>query len=216
MHTPLSRRTRGLTLIEVLVALALWGLLTALMTQGLDGVVRSQQQQGTRDEQQAKLQNSLSQWQADLNQMDTALPPAISLDWNGRVLRLVRHSPYPSPGHRQVGAWGVREGRWVRWQSPPIVQRSELDGAWQSALDAFVLSASDDGAGRAQSDWLAVESWQVYYFRNDSWTNALSSTGAGAVRPDGIRLELDLTAQGSWQGKLRSDWVRPTWSVNRT
>lgn len=207
----------GLTLIEVLVALALWGLLTALMTQGLDVIVRSQQQQSERDDLQARLQNSLSQWQADLNQIDPAAGVMAGLNWNGRVLRLVRHSSYPTHGHRQVVAWGVRDGRWVRWQSPPLSQRSEVTQAWQNALDAYnnTNPAAADGAVGAPADWVAASAWQVFFFRNDSWSNALSSSGSGPAMPDGIRLELELTPQGPWRGKLHSDWVRPTWSVSR-
>ena len=217
MHRPSSRTTRGLTLIEVLVALALWGLLTALMTRGLDVVLRSQQQQSERDGLQARLQNSLSQWQADLNQIDTASGIAAGVDWNGQVLRLVRYSTYPTPGYRQVVAWGLREGRWVRWQSPPLSQRQAVTEAWQKALDAFTQAGAATGLGASEpTDWVAVQSWRVFYYRNDSWSNPLSSAGSGPATPDGIRLEIDLAPQGNWVGLLRSDWVRPTWRVNRT
>ncbi|MDI9331625.1 MAG: prepilin-type N-terminal cleavage/methylation domain-containing protein [Alphaproteobacteria bacterium] len=205
-------RVQGLTLIEVLVALALWALLAALMTQGLDVIVRSQQQQGERDETQARLHNSLSQWQTDLNQIDLSSGLPASLDWNGQVLRLVRHSAFPTPGHRVVVAWGLREGRWVRWQSPPLTQRLALNEAWHNAQVAL---NADPTPGSPQ-DWVSVQSWRVFFYRNDSWSNALSSSGNGPATPDAIRLEIDLRSQGAWSGKLQSDWVRPTWSVTRS
>ena len=49
MHRPES--LRGWTLIEVLVALALWGLLTALLARGFDAFTRSQQHQTERQDQ---------------------------------------------------------------------------------------------------------------------------------------------------------------------
>ena len=42
---------RGWTLIEVLVALALWGLITALLARGFDVIIRSEQQQTEVPEQ---------------------------------------------------------------------------------------------------------------------------------------------------------------------
>ena len=205
-------------MIEVLVALALWGLLTVLMSRGLDVVLRSQHQQGERDAVQARLQNCLSQWQADLQQIDTQAGIPAGLDWNGQILRLVRYSTYPNTGYRQVVAWGLREGRWVRWQSGPLSQRAEVAEAWQKALDAYTQAGAawDSNSGIQATQWLAVPSWRVFFFRNDSWSNALSSSGTGPAMPDAVRLELELAPQGPWSGLLRSDWVRPTWSVNRS
>ena len=205
-------QSRGLTLIEVLVALALLGLLSAMMARGLDGVLRSQQQQDQRDSIQSHLQNSLMQWQIDLQQLDLDLADAPNLDWNGQILRLVRHSPAPWSGQRQVVAWGMRDGRWMRWQSEPMTQRSGLQRAWQEALTA--LDSLNEP--RADGHWVAVRQWQVFFYRDDSWSNALSSSGSGPLLPDAIRLELDLAPQGSFSGLLRWDWVRPNWSVIRS
>ncbi len=218
-------RASGLTLIEVLVALGLWGLMTALLTQGLDVVTRSQRQQIERSDAHARLQTSLAQWQTDLNQWDADPGSAPTLDWNGQVLRLVRHSPAPHLGQRTVVAWGLREGRWVRWQSEPLSTRAEWANAWAQALQA--LTPTPGGNAEAHLEWVPAQSWQVFFFYGDSWSNALSSRGAtvgpgdppapgGGALPDAIRLQLDLSPQGDAQGRLRWDWVRPTWSVTRS
>jgi general secretion pathway protein J len=225
-------RLRGLTLIEVLVALALWGLMTALLTQGLDGVTRSQRQQIARSDAHARLQTSLAQWQTDLNQIDTASGLAAPMDWNGQVLRLVRHSPHPHLGYRTVVAWTLREGRWVRWQSSPLSTHAELALAWTMALQGPAPTAGQEQA----DEWVPAQGWQLFFFYQDSWGNALSSRGstrpalgtlsnptggsmapAGeSMLPDAVRLQLDLAPQGDWQGRLQWDWVRPTWSVTRS
>ena len=222
---------RGLTLIEVLVALALWGLMTALLTQGLDVVTRSQRQQIARSDAHARLQTSLAQWQTDLEQIDAESGLPDVMDWNGQVLRLVRHSPSPHAGQRTVVAWALIGGRWVRWQSGPFQTSTDRAAAWQQALQAAVL-AGDQGQS---SEWVSVQGWQLFFFYQDSWSNALSSRGASpspgsgisatsspispgadSVLPDAVRLQLDLPPQGDWQGRLQWDWVRPSWSVTRS
>jgi general secretion pathway protein J len=221
-------RLRGLTLIEILVVLALWGLMTALVTQGLDVLIRSQRQQVSRSDAHARVQTSLAQWQTDLTQLDMDSGISTVLDWNGQVLRLVRFSPPPQAGQRTVVAWSMLNGRWVRWQSAPISTGAELAVAWQAAL----LAAADPQTQAV--DWVPIQGWQLFFFFQDSWSNALSSTGSsptpaggnpvtgtapqsGAVLlPDAIRLQLDLSPQNGLQGRLQWDWVRPTWSVNRS
>jgi general secretion pathway protein J len=212
---PHGRKFSGLTLIEVLVALALWGLLATLMTQGLDVITRSQSHQSAANDAHARLQTSLAQWQTDLNQLDVAAGAGSALDWNGQVLRLVRFTQAPQSGYRQVVAWGLRDGRWVRWQSPALSNRTERDAAWQTALTWF---SSADGAQQASHpDWVNATGWRIFFFRNDSWSNALSSSGTTTpTTPDGIRLQLDLAPQSGWGGTLHWDWVRPTWSVTRS
>jgi general secretion pathway protein J len=209
------RKHSGLTLIEVLVALALWGLIATLTTQGLDVITRSQRQQSVTNDVHARLQTSLAQWQTDLNQMDLSVAQMTPLDWNGQVLRLLRFTQAPHSGYRRVVAWGLRDGHWVRWQSPPLSRRAEWETAWQAALTWF---SSDEGAQQAaDTDWVSASGWRIFFFRNDSWSNALSSSGSATpTTPDAVRLQLDLSPQGSWNGSLQWDWVRPTWSVPRS
>jgi general secretion pathway protein J len=204
-----SRRPWGLTLIEVLVALALWGLMTALMTQGLDLLLRGQQHQLQRNDHQARLQASLSQWRADLDQMDSTYSGFVPLDWDGRVLRWVRHSAAPLQGQRRVVAWGLQDGRWVRWQSEATTQPAELLLAWQTAARALEQPV-------AHTDWMPISGWQLYYYRNDGWSNPWSSADSAGALPDAIRLQLELQPRGEWQGRVQWDWLRPNWSVNRS
>jgi general secretion pathway protein J len=206
---------RGLTLVEVLVALALWGLIAALMTRGLDVIDRSQRQQTQANQAHALLQSTLAQWAADLNQLDRLTAQPVTIDWNGRVLRLLRYSPAPDNGSRLVVAWGLQNGRWVRWQSAPLQTRAEWRTAWDAALIALETERTTDPT--VAGEWLAAAGWRIFFFRNDSWSNALSSSGtAESSVPDGIRLQLDLSPQGTGHGQLQWDWVRPTWSVNRS
>ena len=205
--------SRGLTLIEVLVALALVGLISALMVKGLDVITRNQALQTEINNQQSVLQSSLAQWQTDLNQLDATSTLVPALDWNGRVLRMLRYQAMPANGQRLVVAWGLRQGRWIRWQSQPLSNRTELSAAWEAALAA--LNADD--ANQQVAETIPASGWRVFFFRNDSWSNAFSSSGSATPSaPDAIRLQIDLTPHGRWQGAIQWDWVKPTWSVSRS
>ncbi|RYY66660.1 MAG: prepilin-type N-terminal cleavage/methylation domain-containing protein [Comamonadaceae bacterium] len=224
------RRLRGFTLVELLVALFAMALLAALSWRGLDGMMRTRAATEARADEVLTLQTGLAQWDADLNAI-VQMPLATALDWNGRVLRLTRRSTTsPGDGVLVVG-WARRDGQWRRWQAPPARTRAELDAAWQLA-DSWSQTAGE-AERRQEVAIVPLEDWQLFYFRNDSWTNPLSSDASGGsagegaeadpqaggqtpsrravgVLPDGVRLVLQLPAGRAIGGRLTRDWVRPT------
>jgi len=216
------RASRGFTLVELLVALFVLALLATLSWRGIDGMVRAREQTAARADEVLALQTGLAQWGADLDAI-VEFAPLSALDWNGRVLRLTRRSSLsPAEGVRVVG-WTRREGRWLRWQSPPLVTRGELEAAW---LQADLWSQNPGDALRSQEVVIGpLQEWQIFFFRNDSWTNPLSSDasapsalqgGAGqagartGTLPEGVRLVLQLPPGHAISGRLQRDWVRPT------
>jgi general secretion pathway protein J len=164
------------------------------------------------------LQTGLAQWAADLDAIEE-YAPAKALDWNGRALRLTRRSSLsPTDGVRVV-AWARREGRWLRWESAPVLLRGELDNAW---LQADLWAQNPNDAMRAREVAITpLEDWQIFFYRQNSWTNPLSSGQAGVVPggtappntnelPDGVRLILLLPQGRAINGRLQRDWVSPT------
>lgn len=211
-------RARGFTLIELLVALGLMALMAVLSWRGIDGMARTQTQTQQHSDEVLALQMGLAQWCADLDAMEPAggLP---GLDWDGRVLRLTRRGATDSDAALRVVAWSRRavDGRslWLRWQSAPLHRQDELQLAWQQA--ALWAQNADDALRRQEVRIVPVVNWQLYYFRQDAWTNPLSSAGSGAPgttvgqgTPDGVRLILDLPAGFALAGLVTRDWVRPT------
>ncbi len=218
-------RTRGFTLVEMLVALFVMALLAILSWRGIDGMVRTQQQTEGRADAVLALQTGLAQWNADLDAI-MQLPQLNAIEWNGRVLRLTRRgTASPTDGVRVVG-WTRREGQWRRWQSAPLTTRGEVEAAWQQA-DTWA-SGPNEALRRQEVAIVPLEDWQIFYYRGDSWTNPQSSdatTGAlgealaaaraagartATVVPEGVRIILHLPPGGALAGALTRDWVNPT------
>ena len=90
-------RHRGFTLVELLVAVLAMSVLALMSWRGLDAMARAQEATSQRADEVLTLQVALSQWAADLDQVQPGLQSP-TLDWNGRVLRVkVRHA-FQSPG----------------------------------------------------------------------------------------------------------------------
>jgi len=211
---------RGFTLIELLVAISVLALMAALSWRGLDAMVRTQSQTREHADALLGLQAGLGQWNADLNAL-VELPDTPALDWDGRGLRLTRRS-VATPGEGVlVVAWARRNlggvGYWLRWQSRPLRTRGELQLAWAQA--AQWAQNPGDEERRLEVPVIPLDQWQIYFFRNDAWTNPLSSDGAAAATaptataakpPDGIRLVLTLPPGPALSGQLTRDWMRAT------
>lgn len=225
-----SKRPYGFTLIELLVAIGILALMAGLSWRGLDGMSRAQTQLQQRADTVLTLQAGLSQWAADLDAM-VQLPNTPALDWDGRALRVTRRSTAATGDGLLVVAWARREidgvGQWLRWQSPPVQTRGDLQTMWARAAQ-WAQNASEEDK-KLEVRVAALEQWKVFYFRADAWTNPLSSDSdappppplpaasvggaaapAQAVLPDGVRLVLTLPPNDAFAGTLTRDWARTT------
>jgi general secretion pathway protein J len=210
-------RARGFTLVELLVAISLMALMAVMSWRGIDGMARAQEQTRVRGDAVLALQLGLAQWSADLDAVE-AVAGLPGLAWDGRVLRLTRRD---SEHNLRVVAWTrrVADGRslWLRWQSVPLRQRGELQQAWQQAT--LWAQNPDDAARRQEVAIVPLIDWQLFYFRQDAWTNPLSSDAGAAARtgiPEGVRLVLELPPGPALAGLITRDWVRPTLGGNKS
>lgn len=220
---------RGFTLVELLVALFAMALLAVMSWRGLDGMTRAQALTEARSDEMLALQVGLAQWGADLDAL-VQLPRATALEWNGRVLRMTRRATSAATDGVLVVAWTRRavdgSGAWLRWQSPQLTTRGQLDQAWQRA-DIWSQNPSDEEKTREVAV-APMEEWQIFFFRGDAWTNPLSSdvttpgatpspdaSGTVGAVPDGVRLVLTLPPGQAVSGRITRDWVRPTLSGNK-
>ena len=230
-----ARVDAGFTLIEVLVALALMALLSLMGWRGLDSLLR------TRDITQQQVNTaslvhiSLSQWQTDLNAVQTqpGLLNDAALGWNGNTLQMLRRSGSVTPTGEDAGlwvvAWTVRDGHWWRWQSPDLRDRAGVMQAWQQASQWGQNPSSE--LRRREVQLMPMSRWQLFFFRDQAWVNPLSSVGNSAATgqasqapakevglPDAMRvqLQLDGAAQAADSGRLEVDWVNPGFNPNRS
>lgn len=205
-----AARSAGFTLVEVLVALFILAIVAGLSWRGIDGMLRTRDASQQRLELQMRLQSVIGQWEADLAALqDTDVVPALQFD--GASLRLTR----ATEGGVQLVVWALRGGHWMRWSAPAVTHQGEL-------LELWLRSQQLLGNERAQLDALGgVESWQLYYWRGNAWSNAQSTGDAaqsgeqtlvGATReelPGGVRLVLAFTADSGFIGSLTRDVIVP-------
>lgn len=228
MRPLLPQRQHGFTLIELLVAIFIMSLLALMSWRGIDSMARAQEASRERADHVATLQTALAQWQADLDQAFQT-PTLNAIDFDCRMLRITRR--YSDTELRVVG-WARRgvgeQTRWLRWQSPPVNDRTALQNAW---LDAGRWGENaGDAERKRETEIAAIDDWQIFYYRNNAWSNPCSSAGAGtappppptipgatptgaatalAPPPDGVRLVLKLSQGQALAGTLTRDWVRP-------
>lgn len=207
----------GFTLIELLVALSVMALLALLSWRSVDSMARTQAQVSERTNDVLTVQAGIAQFKFDLDAM-TQIPGVSGLDWDGRVMRITRVAPVLADGI-QVVAWTRRfdeGGHWVRWQSPASRRTDDWRQSWENA--AVSGQNANAAAKKRETTLMPLIDWQISYFRNNAWSNPLSSSGAGndsgntaQVVPDGIRVILNLPPGPGFAGKLSVDWVRPTY-----
>ena len=227
-------RRRGFTLVELLVAIAVLALLALVSWRGLDAMVRAQHQTREHADAVATLQTVLDQWGADLDAVQT-LEHASAIAWDGQALRLTRRSSRADDAGVIVVAWALRDvdgsDQWLRWQSAPVATREQWSAAWQQA--ASWARTPDAATRRSETVLLPLAGWQLFFYRDGAWANALSTGATGAVPgvltptpaagasataalPEGLRLQLDLPAGGTLSGQITRDWVNPTVGGNKS
>ena len=203
-----TSKQQGFTLIELLIAITLMAVMAGLGWRGLDGLMRSRDINQTRVDQTAVLQTVLAQWRSDLDHM-TAVPSIseAGLAWDGQTLRITRRASTPMADGSDAGLWVVawtrRDGLWWRGQSRALQNRRSLLEAWTRAERWGKNAGADDQ--NFETPLVAVDQWQISYFRGNAWTNPLSSASnnAGSVAsnssnsnsnstPEAIRLVMDL------------------------
>jgi general secretion pathway protein J len=206
-----AQSSLGFTLVEMLVAIALMALMGVMAWRGLSSIQGAQIRLAQHADDTLALQAGLGQWATDLDAiaLQTNTP---SLAWDGRVLRVLRRgSASPGDGLRVVG-WSQRQvdgiAYWLRWQSPSLRTLAELDAAWAQAARWGQNPSNEDQLREVRISPLSQ--WQIFYFRNNAWTNPQSSasaTDANAL-PEGVRLVLTLPAGQAISGVLTRDWAR--------
>lgn len=217
------KKARGFTLVEVLVALVLMAVMSAMAWRGLDAMLRSRELTQESIDRSTVLQTALAQWEQDWEQIQDSglIVPAQSFE--GQRLRLTRRHPQGL----QVVSWYVQDGELCRWASPPVTRLAELRRAWERSEQPLTL------ASQRLVVLSGISDWQLYYFWDNAWANALSTGGEAPVVkppeaqppqpgpaqpqpprqaqpiPKGVRLQLQFGAGSGFGGTLTRQIVVP-------
>lgn len=205
-NTTARRPMAGFTLIEVMVSLMILAVMSIMAWRGLDGIVRARDATEGSVARTLRLQSVMAQWQADMRGViDLRVVPALQFD--GAALRLTRRYQ----GGAQVVVWVLRNGRWIRWAGAPVATVGPILDQWEIARQ---IRGTEQGSVSALK---GIDQWQVYFFRNGTWSSAQSSgdrvsslaqAAAGQTTetlPTGVRTVLNLGEGSGYQGRLTRD-----------
>ena len=167
-------RSTGFTLVEVMVALVIMAVLSALAMRGMEALMRAKDAALAATDRTLKLNSGMSQFEYDMSMVvdSKVLPKAIMFD--GATLRVARRTPQGV----QLVLWTLQDRRWQRWASTPVTHMSELTEAWMRSQQWTGISS---GAITVLEN---VDDFQVYVCNpaavnttGCSWNNVQSTMG---------------------------------------
>ncbi len=205
---------RGLTLVELLVAIGVLAFVAVLGWRGLDSITRARASLNAELEQTRGLQLAFAQLQTDCaNAVDATMldgrsPLAVNAD---RVTIARRIQPDAQPGMLELVTWRLRDGVLTREESPPTRDLTQLDQYWQFAasggarpvalrrgLRAMDLRVWTDD-GRGWRSWTQMQAQSQPSAAALTSRGSLMNPGAGttAMQTTWSGLEVSLQIEGN-------------------
>jgi general secretion pathway protein J len=169
----LAPKHKGLTLIELLVAVSVLALVAVLGWRGLDGIVRARIALTSDLEQTRGMQLAFAQLQSDCAHLanSSTLPNRVPLDAGQGRLTLVRTVFAENmPSRLQVVSYRVKDGVLTRRESVATRDLRELDTQWQATENDTDTSP----AVVLQSDVSAL-TMRLWLSDNSGWRSDISA-----------------------------------------
>lgn len=194
-----AHRSRGFTLVEVLVAMIIMAMIAAMAWQGVDGIVKARSFSQGRLQQTLRLNTVIAQWEQDLASIqETTAVPGLSFD--GSTARLTRRAERGL----QIVTWSLKPaadgtaggGTWLRWASPAVTTNGELQDLWMRTQQFQGVEA-----GQLQT-LKGISQWQMYCYWG-SWSNCQSTGDQQAGQPAGSASAPAATQRQALPGGVR-------------
>ncbi len=189
-------RQYGLTLVELLVAISILGLIAVMGWRGLDSIVRTRSALNIELEQTRGMQLAFAQLQNDSAQ----LTPELSIQGRPNLfalankLTLVRNVYTEGQATRvQVISYRVADNKLIRRASPATRNLNELDQMW-------LLALQDTDSNPTVTLQEGVEAMAFRVWRSGSWQTPTNSPNVIAIT--GLEVVLTLTHEANGLIKL--------------
>jgi len=186
----MTRRMRGFTLVELLVAISILGMVAVLGWRGLDGIVRARANLTDQMEVTRGMQLAFAQMQSDAEHLagaDLVGNRATLVAEDGR-LTLVRTVFLENTASRvQVIAYRLVNGVLLRRESAATRDLTQLDLLWKAAT-----SDTDTTAPVALQS--GISAMQMLVWQNGAWRQSVSTQQAGvaALVPLGLQVAMQV------------------------
>lgn len=129
----MSSRSRGFTLIEVMVALLLMAVMSVLSWRALDAMVRTREALALRGQQFDGVRTLFSQWESDCRDLGSPdrWVAGVPLHFDANRVDLIRtRADGSGVRHVVLVTYRWHDSAIERLESPPILGRSELMQSW--------------------------------------------------------------------------------------
>lgn len=175
---------RGFTLVELLVAISILGMVAVLGWRGLDGIVRARANLTDQMEVTRGMQLAFAQMQSDCEHLTAAglVGDRPTLDAGDGRLTLVRTVFLENTASRvEVIAYRLVDGVLLRRESVPTRDLAQLDILWKAAISD--TDTTPPVALQANISAMQMLVWQNGTWRQSVIAQPVSSTAAAMANP---------------------------------